>query len=46
MRERAQRIDATLEIGNVSGAGGPAGTVVQVSVASQSLLTHEGLTTP
>jgi signal transduction histidine kinase len=32
MRERAQRIDATLEIGNVSGASGPAGTVVQVSV--------------
>jgi signal transduction histidine kinase len=46
MRERAQRIDATLEIGNVSGPSGPAGTVVQVSVASQSLLTHEGLTTP
>ena len=46
MRERAQRIAATLEIGNVSGASGPAGTVVQVSVASQSLLTHEGLTTP
>jgi signal transduction histidine kinase len=32
MRERAQRIDAKLEIGNVSGASGHTGTVVQVSV--------------
>jgi signal transduction histidine kinase len=45
MRERAQRIDATLEIGNVAGPSGPAGTVVQVSV-EPLLLTHEGLTTP
>ena len=46
MRERAQRIDARLEIGNVSEASGHGGTVVQVSVSPQSLLSHEGLTTP
>jgi signal transduction histidine kinase len=44
MRERAQRIDATLEIGPVSPETG-GGTVVQVSVAPQSLLTPEGLPT-
>jgi signal transduction histidine kinase len=43
MRERAQRIDATLDIRSGDGPNEPGGTVVQVSVAPQELLSHEGV---
>jgi signal transduction histidine kinase len=43
MRERAQRIDATLEVTSESGDDKPRGTVVQVKVAETSSLTSKGL---
>jgi nitrate/nitrite-specific signal transduction histidine kinase len=43
MRERAQRIDATLEITSESAPAAARGTVVQVTVAGRSPLTDEGL---
>ena len=43
MRERAQRIDATLEVTSESGHDKPRGTVVQVKVAETSSLTSKGL---
>jgi len=46
MRERAERIDATLEITSEPGPSGPRGTVVQVTVAAKTLLPDEGLMTP
>jgi signal transduction histidine kinase len=46
MRERAQRIDASLEIVSGTGADEPRGTAVQVTVASKTLSPHEGLRTP
>jgi signal transduction histidine kinase len=46
MRERAQRIDATLDIVSESGPDEPGGTIVQVTVAAKSLTSHEGLMTP
>ena len=45
MRERAQRIDATLEIDSGPGPSQRKGTVVQVTVAATSLLSDEGLMT-
>ena len=42
MRERAQRIDATIEVISESGVDLPHGTVVQVRVAENSALTVEG----
>jgi signal transduction histidine kinase len=42
MRERAQRIDATIEVTSESGDDLPHGTVVQVRVAENSALTVEG----
>ncbi|HVH94381.1 MAG TPA: histidine kinase [Nocardioidaceae bacterium] len=41
MRERANRIDATLEISNGTGDTGTRGTVVNVKVAHNSVLTQE-----
>jgi signal transduction histidine kinase len=46
MRERAQRIDATLEIESGPGPSQRRGTVVQVTVAANSLISDEGLMTP
>ncbi len=43
MRERAQRIDASLEVTSESDGDKPRGTVVQVKVAEKSSLTLEGL---
>ncbi len=43
MRERAQRIDASLEVTSESEADKPRGTVVQVKVAEKSSLSTEGL---
>ena len=43
MRERAQRIDATLEVTSESDANKGAGTTVAVKVAEKSVLTTEGL---
>ena len=45
MRERAQRIDATLDIDSGPGPSQRRGTVVQVTVAANSLLSDEGLMT-
>jgi len=46
MRERAQRIDATLDIISDSNPDHAHGTAVQVTVAANSLLLDEGITTP
>jgi signal transduction histidine kinase len=43
MRERAQRIDASLEVTSESEPDKPRGTVVQVKVAEKSFLSTEGL---
>jgi nitrate/nitrite-specific signal transduction histidine kinase len=43
MKERAQRIDATLEVSSESDADRAPGTVVQVKVAAKRSLTTEGL---
>ncbi|MDT7710973.1 MAG: hypothetical protein QOG20_6580, partial [Pseudonocardiales bacterium] len=43
MRERAQRIDATLEVSSESDDNAARGTVVQVKVAEKQALTTEGL---
>jgi signal transduction histidine kinase len=42
MRERANRIDASLEIGSDTGEEAGRGTVVRVKVASKAVLTLEG----
>jgi signal transduction histidine kinase len=45
MRERAQRIDATLDIVTETGSGGARGTEVQVTVAAPALLLDESVST-
>ncbi|MGA8210638.1 MAG: histidine kinase [Nocardioidaceae bacterium] len=46
MRERAERIDATLQIHSETEPSSERGTVVQVTVAATSLLSDEGIKTP
>ena len=43
MRERAQRIDASLDITSASDPDKARGTLVEVKVAERSFLTTEGL---
>jgi nitrate/nitrite-specific signal transduction histidine kinase len=43
MRERAERIDASLEVTSESSKDKPGGTVVQVKVAQKTSLTAEGV---
>jgi signal transduction histidine kinase len=46
MRERASRIDATLDIVTETGSGGARGTEVQVTVAATARLLDESVSTP